>query len=42
VLAVPTIIIISKNDKKSILPITIMAIFLGTCIGVVGYYLHLM
>ena len=38
-LSVPTLIIISKADKKSIIPISSMAVVLGTCIGVAGYFL---
>ena len=41
-LSIPTIIIISKADKKSIIPITSMAIILGTCIGIAGHFLKLM
>ena len=41
VLSIPTIIIISKADKKSILPIASMAIILGTLIGIAGHYLNL-
>ena len=41
-LSVPTIIIISKADKKSILPISIMAVVLGTVIGISGYCLGFM
>jgi hypothetical protein len=42
VLSLPTIIIISKEDKKSVLPISIMALVLGTGIGVAGYFLGVM
>ena len=42
VLSIPTIIIISKADKKSIIPITSMAIILGTCIGLAGHFLKIM
>ena len=42
VLSIPTIIIISKADKKSILPIASMAIILGSLIGIAGYYLNIM
>ena len=42
VLSIPTIIIISKMDKKSILPIASMAIILGSIIGIVGHYLNIM
>ena len=42
VLSIPTIIIISKADKKSILPIASMAIILGSLIGIAGHYLNIM
>ena len=42
VLSIPTIIIISKTDKKSILPIASMAIILGSLIGIAGHYLNIM
>ena len=42
VLSIPIIIIISKADKKSIIPIAGMAVILGTCIGVSGHFLNLM
>ena len=42
VLSIPVIIIISKEDKKSILPIASMAIVLGTLIGIAGHYLNIM
>ena len=41
-LSIPTTIIISKADKKSIIPITSMAIILGTCIGIAGHFLKIM
>jgi hypothetical protein len=41
-LSVPTIIIISKADKKSVIPIASMAIILGTLIGIAGKYLNIM
>ena len=41
-LSIPTIIIVSKADKKSVLPISIMAITLGTIIGITGRLLGLM
>jgi hypothetical protein len=37
-LAVPMIIIVAKEDKGSIIPMGVMAIFLGTLIGVAEYY----
>ena len=42
VLSIPTIIIISKAEKKSIFPVGIMAIILGTIIGIAGHYLNIM
>ena len=42
VLSIPTIVIISKADKKSILPIVIMAIILGSLIGIAGHYCKIM
>ena len=36
-LAIPVIILAAKDDKKSIIPMTIMSIVLGTLMGVVGY-----
>jgi len=42
VLSVPTIIIISKADKKSILPISMMAVILGSLIGIAGHFLKLL
>jgi hypothetical protein len=41
-LSIPIIILISKVDKKSIIPVTSMAIILGTCIGIVGHFLNIM
>lgn len=38
-LALPTIIIVAKEDKKSILPMLIMSALLGTLIGIVGNFL---
>ena len=40
-LAVPVIIIAAKSDKKSIVPMFVMSIVLGTLIGVVGHLLNL-
>lgn len=36
-LAVPIIILVAKSDKKSIVPMTITSIVLGTLIGVAGH-----
>lgn len=37
-IAVPTIIIVAKDDKSNIPPMVIMAIVLGTLIGVAGHF----
>ena len=42
VLAIPTTILASKADKKAVIPISIMAVVLGTGIGVAGHYLGIM
>jgi hypothetical protein len=42
VLSLPVIIIVSQEDKKSVLPMGIMAVVLGTGIGVAGYFLGVM
>ena len=42
VLSIPTTILASKADKKAILPISIMAVVLGTLIGFAGHYLGIM
>ena len=39
VLSIPTTILASKADKKAIIPISIMAVVLGTGIGIAGHYL---
>ena len=38
VLSLPTTILVLKADKKGCIPITIMSIVRGTCIGVAGHY----
>lgn len=38
-LAVPVIIIVSKDDKKSIMPMAVMSIVLGTLIGAAGQFI---
>ena len=38
-LALPTIIIVAKEDKKSTPPMIIMSIVLGTLIGMIQYFL---
>lgn len=40
-LAIPVIILVAKDDKKSIVPMTITSIVLGTLISVVGLKLGL-
>lgn len=37
-LSIPVLIIVSKSDKKSVLPIAITSVVLGTLIGVMGYF----
>ncbi len=38
-LAIPVIIIVSKEDKKSIPPMVVMSVVLGTLIGVAGNFI---
>ena len=42
VLSIPTTILASKADKKAIIPISIMAVVIGTGIGIAGHYLGIM
>ncbi|MDR2966532.1 MAG: hypothetical protein LBU74_01135 [Methanobacteriaceae archaeon] len=42
VLALPIIITVAKEDKMGTIPIAIMAVVLGTFIGVAGHFLGLM
>ena len=42
VLSIPTTILASKADKKAIIPISMMAIVLGTAIGAAGHFLGIM
>lgn len=42
IMAIPVIILVAKDDKKSPVAMTIMSIVLGTIIGVVGHFLNLM
>lgn len=42
VLAIPTIILVMKDDKKSAIPMVVMSIILGTVIGCAGHFLELM
>ena len=41
-MALPVIILVAKEDKKSPIAMTIMSILLGSMIGVVGHFLNLM
>lgn len=41
-MAIPVIILVAKEDKKSPVAMTIMSIVLGSIIGVVGHTLNLM
>lgn len=41
-MAIPVIILVAKEDKKSPLAMIIMSIVLGSIIGVVGHFLNLM
>ncbi len=41
-MAIPVIILVSKEDKKSPVVMIIMSIVLGSIIGVVGHFLNLM
>jgi len=42
VLALPIIIAVAKQDKKGILPMSIMAIVLGTAIGIAEHFIGTM
>jgi len=37
-LAIPTIILVAKEDKKSVPPMVIMSVVLGTLIGIAGHF----
>lgn len=41
-IAIPTIILVAKEDKKSAIPMVIMSILLGSVVGVYGHFLELM
>lgn len=41
-MAIPVIILVAKDDKKSPIAMTIMSIVLGSLIGVAGHFLNLM
>lgn len=38
-LALPVIILVAKEDRKSVLPMLVMSFVLGTAIGAAGYFL---
>ena len=38
-LALPTIIVVAKEDKKSVPPMLLMSVVLGTLTGVTGHYM---
>lgn len=38
-LALPTILIVAKEDKKSVPPMLVMSVVLGTVIGIAAHYL---
>lgn len=40
--ALPVIVLVAKEDKKSPAIMTVMAVVLGSIIGVVGHFLNLM
>ena len=42
ILSIPILILVSKADKKGVIPIGAMAIVLGSIIGIAGHYLGLM
>lgn len=39
-LAIPVIVIVAKDDKKSIIPMTITSVVLGTVIALLGYFIR--
>lgn len=41
-MAIPTIILVAKDDKKSAIPMIFMSIILGSLVGISGYFLNLM
>lgn len=41
IMATPIIIIVSKSDKKSAVPMVITSIVLGTLISIAGHLLHI-
>ena len=42
IIAIPVIILVAKEDKKSPVAMTVMSIVLGSIIGVIGHSLNLM
>ena len=41
-IAIPVIIMVAKEDKKSPIAMTVMSIILGSIIGIIGHFLKLM
>lgn len=41
-MAIPVIILVAKEDKKSPIAMVLMSIILGSMIGIVGHFLNLM
>lgn len=41
-MAIPVIILVAKEDKKSPIAMTIMSIVLGSVIGIIGHWANLM
>ena len=41
-MAIPIIILVAKEDKKSPIAMTVMSIVLGSIIGMIGHFLNLM
>ena len=41
-IAIPVIILVAKEDKKSPIAMTVMSIILGSIIGIIGHFLKLM
>jgi hypothetical protein len=41
ILAIPTMILASKENKTNMIPIGTMAIIIGTIVGIIGHYLGL-
>lgn len=41
-MAIPVIILVAKEDKKSAIPVTTMSLVLGSLIGIAGHLLNIM